>query len=318
MSFYRYDTADSLIDSETVVTGLFAGNNLLNTFFTSSSGITNGFYLDVYNIAPASSGSSIQFSILFGDVSGSSTNSTEIGQSGKYQSQAIYGQYRNLVYGDEQGEDFGFNGTNIANNIYVLNFARAQYKESLKYDSFDLTLSGSGANALYLTVPTTPLTNFIGSNIYYNLISGSNGVAYSTSSLNYGFILPDLDLVILDGYSLHQMGLVSGSSDVISIANMYNYIEKGASFELQSQETVSSRYFFTRIKNTDFNYTTNPSIIDSNGNIIYSSLVNYPQTFITTVGLYNDNNELLAVAKLSQPLVKDFTKEALVRVKLSY
>jgi hypothetical protein len=39
---------------------------------------------------------------------------------------------------------------------------------------------------------------------------------------------------------------------------------------------------------------------------------------MTTVGMYNDNNELLAVAKLSRPLIKDFTKEALIRVKLDY
>jgi hypothetical protein len=87
---------------------------------------------------------------------------------------------------------------------------------------------------------------------------------------------------------------------------------------LQSSETVASRYFFTRVKNSDFNYTTNPSIIDDNGNILYTTLINNPQTFITTVGMYNDSNELLAVAKLSKPLVKDFTKEALIRVKLDY
>jgi hypothetical protein len=47
-------------------------------------------------------------------------------------------------------------------------------------------------------------------------------------------------------------------------------------------------------------------------------MVNAPQTYITTVGMYNDNNELLAVAKLSRPLLKDFTKEALIRIKLDF
>ena len=46
--------------------------------------------------------------------------------------------------------------------------------------------------------------------------------------------------------------------------------------------------------------------------------INNPQTYITTVGLYNDTNQLLAVAKLSRPLPKDFTKEALIRVKLDF
>ena len=47
-------------------------------------------------------------------------------------------------------------------------------------------------------------------------------------------------------------------------------------------------------------------------------MVDNPVTFITTIGLYNDSNELLAVAKLSQPITKDFTKEALIKVKLDY
>jgi hypothetical protein len=47
-------------------------------------------------------------------------------------------------------------------------------------------------------------------------------------------------------------------------------------------------------------------------------MINSPQAYLTTVGLYNDNNDLLATAKLSKPLLKDFTKEALVRIKLDY
>jgi hypothetical protein len=52
--------------------------------------------------------------------------------------------------------------------------------------------------------------------------------------------------------------------------------------------------------------------------VIYSSFINNPQTYVTTVGLYNDSNELVAVAKLSRPLIKDFTKESLIRVKLDF
>ena len=91
-----------------------------------------------------------------------------------------------------------------------------------------------------------------------------------------------------------------------------------SSFTLNSYETVSSDYVFVRVPNNQFNYTTNPSIISGSGALLYSTLINNPQTYMTTVGLYNDNQELLAVAKLSKPLVKDFTKEALVQVKLNW
>ena len=90
-------------------------------------------------------------------------------------------------------------------------------------------------------------------------------------------------------------------------------------FELNSQETISSDYVFIRARNNEFNYTENPSFISgSTGEVIYSYFINNPQTFPTTVGLYNDNSDLLAVAKLSRPIQKDFTKEALVRVKLDF
>ena len=52
--------------------------------------------------------------------------------------------------------------------------------------------------------------------------------------------------------------------------------------------------------------------------MVYSNFINSPQVYITTIGMYNDSNDLLAVAKMSRPLLKDFTKEALVRVKLDF
>jgi hypothetical protein len=99
---------------------------------------------------------------------------------------------------------------------------------------------------------------------------------------------------------------------------LFESIKLAQTFSLNSEETITSDYIFVRVRNSDFNYSTNPSMISGSGEFVYSSLINNPQTFITTVGLYNDANELLSVAKLSKPLVKDFTKEALVRVKLDF
>ena len=88
---------------------------------------------------------------------------------------------------------------------------------------------------------------------------------------------------------------------------------------LNSQENITSDFVFVRARNSEYNYSENPSFITgSSGNVIYTEFINAPQTFITSVGLYNDANELLAVAKLSKPLKKDFTKEALIRIKLDF
>ena len=99
--------------------------------------------------------------------------------------------------------------------------------------------------------------------------------------------------------------------------NYLIYVNK----ELNSEETISSNYAFIRVPNSEMNYSENPSFISSStGEIIYLDQgFNFnPRTYPTTIGLYNDNNDLLAVAKLSRPIPKDFTKELSVRVKLDF
>ena len=328
MSFSRYNTEDSVISSETVVRGLFSGDsNVLNGSSVTTSSYTE-YYLNVYNGDPASSGSAVQFSIQYGNLKGSGSALINASVPGYTPSRVIYGEYRNLVYGTET-TNFSFDGTTDANDIFVINVARGRYKESLLPGSFGLTL-GSGSNGKISLIDdssTTNLTRFIGENKVFYLISGSNNTPYSsaTTSSYYGMMFPDLDLVILNASSSSTVNLLSYfaplTSATASVQNnhlkLYNSIVSG-SITLKSSETVSSRYFFTRVKNSEFNYTTNPSIIDANGNLLYTTLINNPQTYVTTVGMYNDNNELLAVAKLSKPLTKDFTKEALIRIKLDY
>ena len=323
MSFSRYNTDDSVISAETVVRPMWTGDAYtLSTFFTAS-GYTE-YYLDVYQTGSAVSGSEVQFDIQYGNINGSGSapiNSTVVGYS---PSRIVYGQYRNLVYGTET-TNFSFDGgTTTAKDIYAINISRTRYKQSIQPGTFNLTLtSGSATIKLTDDSNTTGLTRFLGENRIYNIISGSNGNAFTSSAVNtyYGIMLPDLGIAILNASGSLSPYIQAPSQATSSVNNhlkLFNSIKTGANFQAQSQEVISSRYFFTRVKNSEFNYTTNPSIIDDNGNLLFTTLINNPQTFVTTVGMYNDNNELLAVAKLSKPLVKDFTKEALIRIKLDY
>jgi hypothetical protein len=328
MSFSRYNTDDSVISSETVVRGLWSGdNNSISNFFTAST--YSEYYLDVYNNCELCSGSSVQFAIQYGNVSGRGSKLINTAVTGASPSRIVYGEYRNLVYGTEDAYFSFDNGATTGSDIFVINVARNRYKESLLPGSFNLTLA-SGSNSIRLTDDsgTTNLTRYIGENRVFYIISGSNGNAYTSaaSSSYYGMMFPDLDIIVLNATSSTTVNLLpyftalgtSTSTPQNNHVKLYNSIVSGSSFQLRSQETVSSRYFFTRVKNSEFNYTTNPSIIDANGNLLYTTLINNPQTYVTTVGMYNDNNELLAVAKLSKPLTKDFTKEALIRIKLDY
>ena len=315
MSFSRYTPEDQVVSSETVVRGLWSsGDNTLASFYTASN--PTEYYTNIYDVDPVSANAGVQFSIQFGNISGSGSYNINSAVLGYSPSRIVYGEYRNLVYGTEN-TNFSFNNSVTASSIYVINVARARYKESLLPGSFELTL-GSGSNGTITLIDdstTTNVSRFLGENRYYNIISGSifNG-SYSTAT-NYGFLLPDLGVAILDSGSLsNYIGALSSSYNA---TNLWKSMVSGSTaggFKLQSSETVSSTYFFTRVKNSEFNYTTNPSIIDDNGNLLYTTLINNPQTFPTSVGLYNDNNELLAVTKMSRPLTKDFTKEALIRI----
>jgi hypothetical protein len=323
MSFSRYNTEDSVISAETVVRGLWTGDAYtLSTFFTAS-GYTE-YYLDVYQSNPSTATASVQFDIQYGQISGSGSAPINPGVAGYSPSRIVYGQYRNLVYGTET-TNFSFDGgTTTAKQIYVININRERYKQALQPGSLNLSLkSGSAEIKLTDDSNTTSLTRFIGENRVLYVISGSSGNAYTASAATtyYGMVLPDMGIIILDA-SGSLSPFIQAANPGLTLQNnhlkLFNSISASGNFQLQSAEVVSSRYFFTRIKNSEFNYTTNPSIIDANGNLLYTTLINNPQTFITTVGMYNDNNELLAVAKLSKPLVKDFTKEALIRIKLDY
>ena len=109
---------------------------------------------------------------------------------------------------------------------------------------------------------------------------------------------------------------ISGTGS--NLKKLHKAIQYGNNFIIDSEEKVTSQYYFTRVKNSEFNYTTNPSFIDEQGNLRFQSMADQPTVYITTVGLYSNAGDLLAVAKLSKPLPKDFTKEMLVRVKLDF
>lgn len=340
MSFKRLDPEDISISAESVVTPLWSTNNItLSTFFTSSQQVasTGDYFYRIYNDNINSTPTAIaQMGITYGDKQGSGSAFYNASVPGKTATSTIYGQYRNLVFGDE---DTNFTFQNQTSPyIYVISIDRARYKEKLLPGSFNLTLSGS--TMLKLTDNSSTLTtiSYVDSGRVYDVISGSDGLpwdfngtsatnGYNANGGSYGKYLPDVGIIILNGTALdantgnggiNLLTSRSNDSDGLNIRRFYNAIAGGVSFKSQAEETVSSNYIFVRVRNGEFNYSTNPSNITGSGELRHDVMINTPQAYLTTVGLYNDNNDLLGVAKLSKPLLKDFTKEALVRIKLDY
>lgn len=84
-----------------------------------------------------------------------------------------------------------------------------------------------------------------------------------------------------------------------------------------SEEIITTSHVYIHARNNEFNYSTNPSFSDIQGNLRFRELNSNPVTYITTIGLYNDNGDLLAVAKVP-PTKKTFEEEVLFQVKLDF
>ena len=331
---------------------------VLATFFTASTVPTTtisagAYYLNVYQQAYGSNGAAVQFAIAYGNIFGSGSPWLNSLVPGVSHSLTTYNQYQTLVYGPEVTGSQGFNfggATPRAQDIWVLNVERNRYKQSLMPGTFNLKLSGSaGQITITDTSNDNTVINYLDCGRAFTLVSGSFGRSVNqtltnasgqgqTVSGSYGLYLPDIATIILNPSALalsfgqggigisvdrsnYGTGTIAASASYTSTNNtfMYQAISRSANFQLNSQETVSSDYVFVRVNNAEYNYSTNPTFTSgSSGAVLYNTMIYSPQTFVTTVGLYNNNSELLAVAKMSQALVKDFTKEALIRVKLDW
>jgi hypothetical protein len=353
MAFKRLDPEDFIVSADSITAPAWSAYTpTLSQMYTSSvqaAGTSGNYYLTVYNTASTDASAEIQFNIAYGNQYGSGSLLYNAGIDGLSPTRTIYGQFRNLIYGDENAT-FTFNGVTKP-DFYTLTIERSRFKQSLFPGSLNLTLY-SGSKEITLTDNSNDITtvSYLDCGRVFQIVSGSDGSAISlansalgataagmTVSGSYGLFLPDIGTIILNASAL-DLVFVSGGIDLgtqrtsnSNVANPARLYSTGSnkiglttgsftsSFALNSQETITSDFVFIRARNGEFNYSENPSFISgSTGTILYDAFIQNPQTYITTVGLYNDNNELLGVAKLSKPLKKDFTKEALVRVKLDF
>jgi hypothetical protein len=342
MSFKRLDPEDLVVSSDSIVAACWTGNNpTLTSFYSSSNqiaGSSGNYYINIYQTSSTDVNAEVQFAVTYGNKFGSGSEYYNNVAPGYSPTKTIYGQYRSLVLGDENS-NFTFGGT-TSDDFYVISIDRSRYKEAIFPGSLNLTLT-SGSSTIQITDNSKDITTqtFLDSGRVFDLVSGSNGngvptgTTYQglpgyTNSGSYGWLLPDIGIIILNPRALSLSSIDGGiefypntgsNTDGQNPIELCSVISNGGNFELQSQETITSDFIFVRSRNAEFNYSTNPSFISgSTGAVLYDNFINAPQTYITTVGLYNDSNELLAVAKLSRPLLKDFTKESLIRVKLDF
>jgi len=105
-------------------------------------------------------------------------------------------------------------------------------------------------------------------------------------------------------------GSISGSADDIR--------RRIQSITFNNTTELNSTIYMCRANSNDFNYSSNPTYLTASKMRVKTTSADEPISYITTVGLYGGNNELLAVAKLSEPLKKTPANEFTLRVRLDY
>ena len=145
MAFSPLAPEDFVVSSDAISATLWSnGNPTLTTFFTSSTqaaGSSGNFYLNLYQTASTDAAASIQLAVAYGNADGSGSANYNNAVNGKSPTGTIFGQWQDLVIGDEN-TNFTF-GTITSSQFYALTFDRTRYKESLFLGSLSLKLSGS-------------------------------------------------------------------------------------------------------------------------------------------------------------------------------
>jgi hypothetical protein len=345
---------------EVVTTGLWSSDSgSLASFFTSSAqtlATTGQYYYNVYNLNPVTNNSAeVQFAVAYGHVNGSGSVTLDIDDSSLLATKATYAQYRSMLL-DDPTQKFQFeNGSGIAtdsNDIYIVNVARARFREEMDAGNWSLKLTGGSGTFTFIDDSGKKFGDTFGkAGRVFKIVSGSlnlgtqNEATVNTTTASngqgFGLFYPDRGIIVLNptaiGVTVGTIAnetlwtddgavIISGSvtpstlttTEQFNHARLLQAIRRGGDFEARRTEDVSTQHFFVRATNREFNYSNNPTYVNTDGSFSEPSFESDPKTFITTVGLLNDANEMIAVAKTSQPIPKSFDKEVLIKVKLSF
>jgi hypothetical protein len=108
---------------------------------------------------------------------------------------------------------------------------------------------------------------------------------------------------------------LSGSS-INECANLFR--ERIIDIQFNNTVELNSSIYFCRINHNEYNYSANPTYLSSSQIRVKAQASDMPISYVTTVGLYSADDQLLAVGKLSEPLRKDPTIEYTLRARLDY
>tara|TARA_Y100000590_G_scaffold467942_1_gene648684 strand:+ start:1461 stop:2501 length:1041 start_codon:yes stop_codon:yes gene_type:complete len=343
--FTDFDSLDDIKPGQIsiVSSGMWSGGvGTLTSFYTSStqSGSTGEHYYDVYNgVVGTNATASVQFSVAYGHYAGSGSLT---GDSNYAASKAIYRQLRNLLLpqGTEKFQAGAYQGGGTdadTDVIWAVSMNRGRLKEKMDPGNWELRLQQPGGGKIIHLIDDSGATsdpNVRNTVREFNVISGSIATgtavigAVSAATHSFGKFYPETGILVLDSTKINDGGAsgisMSGYNTASNTAGnnastFFDAISSGSYFAARREEQIKSTHYFCRVRHNQYNHSQNPTYTSgSNGDLTVASFRNDPKSYITTVGLYNGANELLAVAKLSKPILKSSSREALIKVRLDF
>jgi len=315
----------------TIVSGTYSDNNI-KTY-------AHGMFTSVYDYPYLSSSANHIFDLAVGY----SANSPASGTSGKTQQDKKINMYNamaqvlagfdptGVVWEFDKDGTFG-DSTGLMQSCFFINFARILGKDEISKGTFSISLLASGSHPSPHT-DTTLTDGGSATNYKVNSPAGTYGLLKNTAATDtgvYGLIYYQAGVAVITGSVFADAtGFTSDDTDanrIISEALTGSTIDeftaglrrRWTDCSFNNTTELNSTIYFCRAQHSDFNYSSNPTYLENSQIFVKVTPDDLPTTYFTTVGLYSPDNELLAVAKLSEPLKKTSANELTLRVRLDY
>lgn len=307
----------------TILSGTYADNNIKY--------YSHGMFQSVYDYPYLSSSANHVVDITMGYSADSNLASVISSQNSKKIN--LYNQMAQMLVGyditgsimkfDQDG-NIAAGGTKLK-EVYFFNFARLLTKDEIKKGSVTFAFGTGSYGAEYNGVKT--LTDTGAANDYrINSPAGEYGILYDALSVASGLVYYQAGIAVITASAVGPFANFStGSTNRNNTLKLSTIDTNGdilrkrvQNISFNNTTELNSTIYFCRASHNEFNYSSNPTYLSSSKMVVKNVSTDVPVSYITTVGLYSADNELLAVAKTSEPLKKDPTNELTLRVRLDY
>lgn len=307
-----------------ITASLYAADTNVKYFRNIASASTDpdlgGYWQTVYDAAPTSTTSTALFDITYGIATGSTYNVAVTNSSSLTEKIKIYRQFASLLLGNA---DSLFTVNSVARSeAFFISLKRNLQKDEIKKGTVGIVFNSTAPTQYTASDSTAP-------NLFSQAIGGDYApLKYNGSGSEVGQVWYNSGIIVIPAdLAFGVMAAFSGAKTLINLQSsgsinelVDGFRKKTERFDFHNQTDLHSTVFFCRAGNSEFNYSSNPTFVDTNKKIRVTSGSNILQTrtYVTTIGLYDVNDNLLAVAKLNKPIMKSPDTESIFRIRLDF